>query len=314
MNNFSLGEVLSRAWKIIWKHKVLWIFGIFSVFAGGGGGGAGGGGGGNLSDSISAGEAPFPTEPFERAFEEVFRFVEQNLWVIFAFVLFVIVLAFLFYALGIMGRIGLIQGVNRVEAGAERLAFGELWSESMPYFWRIFGLNFLIGLAFLLLIAPLVLFGILTAGIGFLCVLPLICILIPISWAVMVIVEQAQAAIVIENLRMWDGFKRGWEIVKNNAVNFIILALILFIGGAIVGIVIALPLFLAMAPLILGMDWLEETLMPVYVMLACCALYLPVLYLLSGILAAYIQSVWTLTFLRLSKPKEGGPLFAEANA
>lgn len=314
MNNFNLGGVLTRAWQIIWKHKVLWVFGVFSVFARGGGGG---GGGGNTGYRTRSGEAPFSAdqfERFERGFEQAFRFLEQNLWVIFVFAIFVVVLALLFYALGIMGRIGLIQGVNRVEQGAERLAFGELWSESLPYFWRVFGLNFLIGLAFLLILGPFVLFGILTAGVGFLCLIPLICILIPVSWAVMVIVEQAQAAIVIENLGLWDGFKRGWEIVKNNAVNFIILALILFIGGAIAGVVIALPLFLAALPLIFGMGMLRETLAPLYIALACCALYLPVLYLLSGILAAYIQSVWTLTFLRLSKPQEDAPLFAEANA
>lgn len=314
MTDFNLGEILTRSWQIIWKHKVLWIFGVFAVFAGGG---SGGGGGGNTGYRTSSDEFPFSTEQFrqfERGFEQAARFIEQNLWVIFAFAAFVIVLAFLFYALGIMGRIGLIRGVTKVERGAERLVFGELWSESMPYFWRVFGLNFLIGLAFVLIFIPLVLFGVLTAGIGFLCALPLICILIPVTWAVMVVLEQAQAAIVIEDLGMWDGFKRGWEIVKSNAVNFIILALVLFIGGAIVGVVIALPIFLAVVPIIIGAGSLRETLTPVYIALACCALYLPILYLLSGILTAYIQTAWTLTFLRLSKPKEDAPVFVEADA
>ena len=39
------GEVLSKAWKIIWKHKVLWIFGILASFGQGSGGGSGGSGG-----------------------------------------------------------------------------------------------------------------------------------------------------------------------------------------------------------------------------------------------------------------------------
>ena len=33
------GEVLSRAWRIIWKHKVLWIFGIMAGCTSGSGGG-----------------------------------------------------------------------------------------------------------------------------------------------------------------------------------------------------------------------------------------------------------------------------------
>ena len=49
--NFDFGEVLSRAWQIIWKHKILWVFGIFAGCArgGGGGGGSGMGRGGNGS-------------------------------------------------------------------------------------------------------------------------------------------------------------------------------------------------------------------------------------------------------------------------
>ncbi len=34
--NFNFGEVLSRAWQIIWKHKVLWIFGILASCSQGG--------------------------------------------------------------------------------------------------------------------------------------------------------------------------------------------------------------------------------------------------------------------------------------
>jgi hypothetical protein len=29
--NFDVGEVLTRAWQITWKHKVLWVFNMFPV-------------------------------------------------------------------------------------------------------------------------------------------------------------------------------------------------------------------------------------------------------------------------------------------
>ena len=35
----------------------------------------------------------------------------------------------------------------------------------------------------------------------------------------------------------------------------------------------------------------------------CFVLYLPVLIVVQGILTAYMQSVWTLTFLRLTRPE-----------
>lgn len=54
--NFNFGEALTRAWQIIWKHKILWVFGILASCGRGGGnfnsnfnsGGGGNGGGGQL--------------------------------------------------------------------------------------------------------------------------------------------------------------------------------------------------------------------------------------------------------------------------
>jgi hypothetical protein len=308
---FDFGEVLTSAWKIIWKHRILWVFGIFAGFARGGGGGGGGGGGSN--SGFQNQDAPF--SQLDPAFQQFGRYIEENWWVVVVFILVIFLVSILFYSLGIMGRIGLIKGVYKVENGAETLTFPELWSESMPYFWRIFGINFLIGLAVLIIIVPLVLLGVVTAGVGFVCLLPLICILVPISWVVSIILEQAQPAIIIEDLSMLDGFKRGWEIVKTNALNFFILALIVLIGGGIIGFVIAIPIVLAVVPLVLGAESLRESLTPVYIALACCALYLPVILFLNGLLTAYIQSIWTLTYLRLTKPNdENKPIIAEANA
>ncbi|MDO8752659.1 MAG: hypothetical protein Q7J80_02100 [Anaerolineales bacterium] len=302
MNNFNLGEVLSTSWRTIWKHKVLWVFGILASFARGGGGSSAGGG--NSGYQTGSGDASFPTEQFERGIQQAAQFFEQNLWVIIAGVVIIIVLSILLYAAGMMGRIGLIKGVYKVENGAETLSFGELWSESMPYFWRIFGMNFLIGLAIVLIFIPLVLFGFVTAGIGFICILPLLCILVPISWVIAVVMEQAQPAMVLENLGILAGLKRGWQIVKTNAVNFIVLALIVGVGGAIISIIIALPIILAFLLIFIGAGVLRESFTPIYIALACFALYLPVIIFLNGILTAYIQTVWTLTYLRLTKPTE----------
>ena len=313
MNNFNFGEVLTRAWQIIWKHKVLWIFGILASCARGGGGGSSGGGG-NSGYQTGSGDNPFSGDKIERVMNQVGTFLENNWWIIVAVVVGIILLSFVFYFLGMMGRVALIRGVAQADKDAESLSFGELWAESMPFFWRVFGLNFLIGLAFLVLFIPLVLFGIVTAGIGFLCLIPLLCIMVPLSWVVMAIIEQAQNAIVLEDLNMLDGFKRGWEIVKANAVPIIIMMLILGIGSGIIGVIIALPIIIAVVPAVIGMAVSQQTLMPFYIAAACCVAYFPVLLFFNGILTAYIQASWTLTYLRLVKSKEEAPVIIEANA
>ena len=312
--NFDFGKVLTRSWQVIWKHKVLWIFGILASCARSNGGWGSGGGGNTGYSTGPNGQPPFPTDQLEQGLEQAANFLQDNLWIILVFVVGILLLSFIFYALGMMGRIGLIKGTYKAERGAESLAFGELWSESLPYFWRIFGVNFLLGLLVFLLIMPFVVLGVITAGVGFLCLLPLLCLFIPLAWAAMIVLEQVQAAIVIEDLGLLDGIRRGWAIARSNIGPMIIMGLILGVGGAIVGFVIALPVILAVLPLILGMIGQSESLAPVWITLACCLAYMPVLILLNGIASAYIQSAWTLTFMQLAGPKENAPVLLDSNA
>ena len=198
----------------------------------------------------------------------------------------------------------MIKGTALAEKNVDGILFAEVWSESMPYFWRIFGLNFLVGLVVLLIVIPFVFFGVLTAGVGFLCMLPLICVLIPVGWIVSVVVEQAQPAIVLEDLGMLDGIKRGWEVVKSNAVTMIIMSLILGAGGGIISLIFAIPIIAAFIPVFISLTTLGESLTPLYISLVCCTLYMPVLIFLNGVLTAYIQSVWALTYMRLAVPNK----------
>ncbi|MGZ9235671.1 MAG: DUF7847 domain-containing protein [Anaerolineales bacterium] len=305
--NFNFGEVLTRAWQIIWKHKVLWIFGIFAGCGRGSGGGGGGGGGGGTGP----GTQPFPE--LERMFQQIGQWIEENPWIVAVAVILGLALVVLSIFLGTIGRIGLIKGTYQAETGAERLNFGELFSNSMPYFWRVFGLSLLIFLIALLVFVPFALFGALTAGIGFLCALPLICILVPVLWAVSVVIEQANAAIVLDNLGIGDGLRKGWEVVRANVGPIILLSLIIFIGSGILGFIIAIPIIAAVFPLIFSAA--SNNANTAWITAVCCAVYFPILLVLSGILNSYVQSVWTLTYMRLTaKPQDNAPVVLEANA
>jgi hypothetical protein len=309
--NFNFGEVLTRAWQIIWKHKVLWIFGIFAGCGRGGGNGGGGmqGGGGG---GTGPGNQPFPQ--LQQFFDQLGQWIENNPWIIAVAILLGLAVIVISIFLGTIGRIGLIKGTYQAETGTERLNFGELFSGSTPYFWRVFGLSLIIFLIAMLIFVPLALFGVLTAGVGFICALPLICILIPVLWALSVVIEQANAAIVIDNLGIGDGLRKGWDIARANVGPIILLALIIFIGSGIVGFIIAIPILAAVFPLIFSAA--SNNANPAWITVLCCAAYLPILLLLSGILNAYVQSVWTLTYMRLTAkpPQDNPPVVLEANA
>src|SRR3990172_8965125 len=154
--NFNFGEILTRAWQITWKYKVLWIFGILAGCTSGSGGG--GGGGGNTGYSTGPSEdwnVPPEIQGLVSWMADFVAWVEDNLWIFVVIGLVFLLLVIISIFLGTIGRIGLIKGAYQAEMGAERLALGELFSASMPYFWRVFGLSFLIGLAFFVLLVPL---------------------------------------------------------------------------------------------------------------------------------------------------------------
>jgi hypothetical protein len=125
-----------------------------------------------------------------------------------------------------------------------------------------------------------------------------------------VVIEQAMIAIVVENLGVMDGLRRGWEVVKTNIGPLVVMWLILGLAiSGIAGIILGLPMILVFVPFVIGLfakaDQALQT--GLIISLVCCAAYLPVLILLSGILQSYVQSAWTLTFLRLTKPVQFSP-------
>jgi len=307
----NIGKVLSRAWEIIWKHKVLWIFGILASCGQGGGGG----GGGNTGFRFSEDELNVPPQ-VERFFFGLERFFQQvEVWQIVAFVvilmLIFLALWFIMLALSTIGRLGLIQGTAQVESRVEKLNFTELFNEGKPFFWRVLGLNVLVGLAIFILVMALVLPAVgitaLTFDVGLFCLIPLICLLIPVSWGITILLEHVNIAIVLEDLNIISGIQRGWEVFKENLVNILVMGLILGIGGGIVGVIIALPLFFLVFPAVFGgiLGSVTDSTAPIGSGLAvaglCFVVYLPILIVLGGILRAYIQSAWTLTYMKLTQ-------------
>jgi hypothetical protein len=307
----DFGEVFTKAWKIIWKYKILWLFGIFASCSGGGGGGSGGG---SSSGANYSGEMPpgaYHTmnniEPWVIAL------------IIAAMILIGVLIAIIVMAVSTVGRIGLIQGAQMADEDEEaQITFGGLFNSMKPFFWRILGLNLLIGLgAFVIIMALIFIFtfgAIFTFGLGLICILPLCCLLIPVFWVLTTFVEMANVAIVTEDLGIIDGLKRGWDVFQNNLGEMILVGLVLVLGGMVVSFIIAIPMILIMVPIMMGIfaAIFGETgafaAGGLLISGLCCAIYLPVLIVISGIIRAYIGTAWTLTFLRLTQKGSGAIL------
>jgi hypothetical protein len=140
---------------------------------------------------------------------------------------------------------------------------------------------------------------------------------IPLGFAVSIVIEQANRAIVLEDLGIFDGLKRGWEIARTNIGSLLVMGLILFGITFLAGLIIAIPIFIVVFPTIFAFAVGEgQSFTPLYIALACICLYIPVSWLLNGVVTTFSQSAWTLTYMRLTEePKSPEtPVIVEPNA
>ncbi len=323
----DFGEVLTKAWKIVWKFKILWIFGILASCGTRGGGGFSGGG--NYQTNSTPGQIPNAPNIPPGLEDNLFKFVRffENPAVIAVFISLICVLILLTVFFAIMGRIGLIKGVVEADAGAERLSFGELWKSGLRYFWRVLGLSLLIGSPILLFYLALVIGGVLIfltylsgsqgsslgpAAPALLALIPVICILVCVVFLFAIVISflapQAERAIVIENEGVIGGLRRGWSVLTKNLGPILIIWFITVVIGVAVGILVALPLFIILVPAFIAFvaGGNNPSFAPLIIAGLCLVAYIPVSLVANGILTAYLESVWTLTYLRLTQPKSDG--------
>jgi membrane-anchored glycerophosphoryl diester phosphodiesterase (GDPDase) len=306
----DIGEVLTRAWRIIWKFKVLWIFGILSSCA--------------VSGTGPRSEFQMSNQdPWFRDFPN-YNFQPSTGLIVAAIVLGIVLIA-LVIILGTYGRIGVARGTWRADEGEQRLTFGELWNQSSPYFWRVIGMQlliFLIGLFIFVLVAIPFAGGLfMSQGAGgplpnwalipFVpLIICLICLLVPVSWAVSVIVEQAIVAIVGDDLSISQALSRGWQVVRTSPGMMILMALILYVGRGIVSFILALPLVAIVTPVAAALFFQSQRGgMNMGVTIVAAVLFvliaLPVYLLINGIIQTYIGASWTLTYRRLTQRLAG---------
>lgn len=299
----DFGAVLRRSAEITWRFKALWIFGILAACGSSrnGAGANGGGGGGAPSGQFDFG--PGETSQLEQFLNSIP--LEIIILVIIAVIALIIVLSLFVLLLGVLGRSGLIGGFALADDG-QAATISAIFQAAQASFLRILAIRIIFAIAGLLVAIPIVVavvvLTVVTLGLGLLCLIPLLCLLVPIGIAVGLYAELTQVAAVVEDLPVVEAFGRAWNVFRENIGPIIVMALILFIGGGVLSFLLALPVFALVIPAITGFVIGTNAAIGGGLGLAalCFVIYLPVLILLSGILQTFITGSWTLTYRRLT--------------
>ena len=292
------GWVLKRAWEITWKFKGLWVLGILASCSSGGGGGGHGG-----SSSGTGYQLNGESDPRFLQFQHWMQSIPEETWILIAVVAgtVILVLALISLVLGILGQAGLIAGHNQVETNGT-VTLGEAWRIGTANFWRLLGVRAIFWLAGLLVGILIAAVAITTAvgtfGIGLICLIPLLCLLIPIGALVGVYVMLTQVALVTEALGVKESFLRSWDVMKANLGPVIVIGLIVVFGSAVIGLALAFPLIAAVLPAAAGLAFGTDQSTSAGLITAgvCLVVYLPLLIVANGVLQTYVTGVWTLSW------------------
>ena len=293
----DISGIFKRAGEITWKHKGLWVLGILANCSGNSSQGSS-----NASRlpqySIGGGEFP--------QVEHWFQSIPEGTWIAIGIAIFfgILLLALLIWALATMGNGGLIAGFQMAETG-ETVTLASAFQKGLRYFWKLLLIQLVPGLASLLIIAPIIIGAIFltvfTFGLGLLCLIPLLCLLVPLGIAVSIYIQLTQIALIVEDLDIVAAFQRAWEVFRSNLGEVIVMGLILGVGGFNVGLILAIPFVLMALPFIAGLVVGTDTssITGFSATLIGILLYLPVLLLAGGIMRTFITGSWTLTYRSL---------------
>ncbi len=281
---FDFGEVLTRARQITWRYKGFWFIGIVIslvsfVFASI-----------NLAHNPAFSSFAVPSAVNTQLAPIMLSNVSVILLTILSVPLFVIAIS--------IPSLGTVQ----LEQGSENVSFGQMIRSVLPYFWRILIIVLLVWvgmfLAILTLIAGVILLSFLTLGIGLLCVLPLFILLILGVVLVYALMEQGVSAVLVDNLGVFSALQRAWELIQKNPRVMILMSLISYMVAIVAIMIISIVMMIPIGGSGPNIQ-LFQTLSPTIILWMLAFLFLYAVF--QGMLLTYLQSVWTLIYLRLTR-------------
>jgi len=302
--NFDFGEILTSAIRITWKHKILWVFSALPVL---------------LSFLI----LPMMFVPIffmdESSYSTPF-FIEEPIYIA-VFVVFSIIVSLLSYVLYGISSSAVMLGVMRADGGSESFTFSELFNDSKPYWWRVLGVMLLIGFGVFAVFAVIFMcfaaLGAVTAGIGFICLQPLMLLMYPLMLILYGIIEESQVAVIADELGVTDAIRRGWELVRANFWRVVLISLIAYFGVTFLSGIVMFPLMSPFFLIPFFMDSGASDFNPRTMMLfmgGFSLFFIPVMALVQGITLTFLKSTYTLVYLRLTKSQDNAPVVLETNA
>lgn len=308
---FSYRTILKQAWAVTWKHKYLWLLGLFASLV------AGGGSWEYQIITQNLGQNPIEGSYFRlgsilTVSDIVKNFClglislfHQDFWTVLnalTILLITLILLASFIWLAVTSQAALVGSLKKILTSKKKLdnlSIRDSMSEGYRHFWPVLGLNIvmkaLIYLVVFIVGLPLLLMAISDSSILFAAYILIFIIFIPIAMSLSLLVKYAIAYKVIDNRTFVVSLEKGAKLFRDNWLVSLEMAVILFLinfafsGAALIILsLFLLPLFLI--GLMFNLFWLT-----ILTLLSAIA----VVVIFGSVLTTFQTASWTNLFLNL---------------
>lgn len=292
----DFGKVLKNAWTIIWAHKVIIWFGFLMMLPS------------LIMALVMGGFFFFFNEEISAFFYSSSTSVPDinPLFIVlyFVFIFDIMIFSYIMMALSFAG---VLKGTLDLKDKEDKISFGELWRATLPYVGRIFGVFFLVAFtisAFLggfMLLFSLV--GAVTAGIAFICLIPLFLLILPLELIAYIFASLAMAAVIVEDLGVFDAIRRAWEVLKQKFWSLVLMGIILLFIQMALNMIIIVPMQIAQFAFMFSVDMTSSMpdpntfLKPFAILMA---VFIPLATLMQGLGLTYANASWMLSYLDIT--------------
>ncbi len=296
-------EVFNQSWKIIKKHKVLWLLGFLA-----GCGAASGGGSVNLGQTFSS-DNFLENSDFYNFMQRNFHinlYNQEQILALLASIAVVLLVAglclgLITLVLRTVGRGGLARAAWDADEGKSEILFGDMWRHGLKKFWHILLFSLLMVLVdcglFILLALPVLGLTLVTLGCGLILILPILTV---IGWLAVAWYQFGVVAIAVEEMEVMDAFRYAFNLTIKNIGKVLLVSVIMAAISFFLSIIFAIPLVLVLMPAIIAVI-AEASSIGIWVALSGVLLivYILVMIVLGSVITAYFGTLWTLFYRRL---------------
>lgn len=333
----DFGRLMGDSWRLIWRHKFLWFFGLFA----GGGSSFSGGGNFNFSNnSTGKSRSENGSGQVDETGRQILDWIDTHLTLVIILIVTAIILLLLVWLWSIVCR-GAVIGCARDVRQQQKISFKSAFSRGRESFGRLLLFDLfllLLIICLIIIIAAVVMFIIflvLVAGDIGTFVLSLLglwllvffvfglgclacCTIWFVPWIFFgIVINYATRAVVLEEMRPMAAFRRGWSVMRDNLGQTMLMFLVnlgLSIGA---GIAILLALGLSSVPAIIAWLFAYNQSWPVGLIIVASGLMLlplTMMILATAGMNTYFSTYWTIGFDKLAgnepvdepKPPRGG--------